>query len=147
VTGAHSVAPFRDTAFVIDASIAARWIFDDESPAGDDLLDLLLADGAVAPSLWLLEVANMTRSGERRGRLSPDDSRLRLREIARLPIAIEQTSLSTAFDAVPALAREHALTAYDATYLELAVRSRRRLATLDGALRTAADRLSVPLLP
>jgi predicted nucleic acid-binding protein len=141
------MAPSRETAFVIDASIAARWIFDDEALAGDDLLDLLLADGAVAPSLWLLEVANMTRSGERRGRLSPDDSRLRLREIARLPIAIEQTALSTAFEAVPALAREHVLTAYDASYLELAVRSRRRLATLDSALRTAAERMSVPLLP
>lgn len=137
----------RANAFVIDASIAARWIFDDEALGGVDLLDTLLADGAVAPSLWPLEVANMTRSGERRKRLSAEDSQARLREIARLPIAIEQTDIETAFEIAPALARDHGLTVYDAIYLELAVRSQRRLATLDGDLRTAAQRVGIVLLP
>ena len=134
-------------AFVIDASVAARWIFEDEAAEGDDLLDVLLADGAVAPALWLLEVAHMTRSGERRGRLTADAAQARLREIARLPIEIEQMTLECAFERVPALARDHGLTAYDAAYLELAARTRRPLATLDDALRAAAASLGIKLLP
>jgi len=134
-------------AFVIDASIAARWIFEDEARKGDDLLDALLADGAMAPAFWLLEVANMTRSGERRGRITADAAEARLGEIARLPIEFEPLTLHCAFERIPALAREHGLTAYDAAYLELAVRRRSPLATLDQALRAAAERLGVPLLP
>lgn len=134
-------------AFVIDASIAARWLFDDEALAGDDLLDVLLLDGAVAPALWLLEVANMTRSGERRGRLTEADARARLEDIARLPITFEPMTVARAFGTIPGLAREHSLTAYDAAYLDLALRSRRRLATLDQALRAAAAALGVTLLP
>lgn len=147
VTVGVPIGATKGEAFVIDASIAARWIFADEALAGDDLLDTLLADGAIAPSLWLLEVANMTRSGERRGRLMADDAQLRLREIARLPITLEHTSLATAFEVVPALARQHGLTAYDATYLELAARSGRRLATLDADLRAAAEKMGIALLP
>jgi predicted nucleic acid-binding protein len=144
-------APFTpaatETAFVIDASIAARWIFDDEALAGDDLLDVLLSDGAMAPALWLLEVANMTRSGERRGRLTETEARARLENIARLPIEFEPMTVGRAFETIPRLAREHGLTAYDAAYLELALRTRRRLATLDQPLRTAAASLGIPLLP
>jgi predicted nucleic acid-binding protein len=147
VTVGVPIGATKGEAFVIDASITARWIFADAALAGDDLLDTLLADGAIAPSLWLLEVANMTRSGERRGRLTADESRARLKEIARLPIAIEQTGLATAFEVAPAIAREQGLTVYDAIYLELAMRSQRRLATLDGELRTAAQKVGVALLP
>jgi predicted nucleic acid-binding protein len=144
---ASGMAGVGGSAFVIDASIAARWIFDDETLAGDDLLDALLSDGAIAPALWLLEVANMTRSGERRGRLTEADARARLEDIARLPIAFEPMTVARAFETIPGLAREHGLTAYDAAYLELAIRSRRRLATLDQALRAAAARLGIALLP
>ena len=134
-------------AFVIDASIAARWIFEDEAAAGDDLLDVLLADGAIAPEIWLLEVTNMTRSGERRGRLTAASAQDRLREIARLPIAFEPMTRECAFVRIPLLARDHGLTAYDAAYLELAARSNRSLATLDLALRSAAQNLGIKLLP
>lgn len=144
---APGVSGASGRAFVIDASIAARWIFDDEALAGDDLFDVLLLDGAIAPALWLLEVANMTRSGERRGRLTEGEARARLEDIARLPIEFEAMTVARAFETIPRIAREHGLTAYDAAYLELALRSRRRLATLDQALRAAAIGLGIPLLP
>jgi predicted nucleic acid-binding protein len=42
-----------------------------------------------------------------------------------------------------AIAREHGLSAYDAAYLELAIRADARLATLDKALRAAARKAGV----
>ena len=45
--------------------------------------------------------------------------------------------MSIVIDASMPLAREHVLSAYDATYLELALRAGACLATLDGALGRA----------
>ena len=45
------------------------------------------------------------------------------------------------------LAEKHALTAYDAVYLELALRTGLPLATLDGPLRKAAKDEGVRVLP
>ena len=42
-----------------------------------------------------------------------------------------------------ALAREHGLSAYDAVYLELAIRAGAPLATLDNILRAAARKAGV----
>jgi predicted nucleic acid-binding protein len=41
------------------------------------------------------------------------------------------------------LAREHGLSSYDASYLDLAVRTGLPLASLDGPLLAAADRFGV----
>jgi predicted nucleic acid-binding protein len=57
-------------------------------------------------------------------------------EFAPLPVA----------GAVFVLARRHHLTFYDASYLELAMRERIALATLDQALARAAIAEGVPLI-
>jgi predicted nucleic acid-binding protein len=49
------------------------------------------------------------------------------------------------FDKIPILAEQYALTAYDAAYLELALRERLPLATLDAQLRAAASSAGVTL--
>jgi predicted nucleic acid-binding protein len=43
------------------------------------------------------------------------------------------------------LSRAHSLSAYDASYLELAIRLGLPLAALDGKLKTAAQAMGVPL--
>jgi predicted nucleic acid-binding protein len=53
-------------------------------------------------------------------------------------------SLSVFDDVVP-LCRAHALTSYDAAYLELSLRLGEPLATLDEGLRNAAIKLGVEL--
>ena len=55
-----------------------------------------------------------------------------------LPIEIEPVSTSRVCGATLRLAGEHGLSIYDAMYLELAVRMRLPLATLDKALAAAA---------
>ena len=82
--------------------------------------------------------------GERRGRIQPADTARFLTLLERLPVDLDvQPSV---FTSVLPLARGYALTAYDAAYLELAMRLRLPLATLDDRLRDAATRGGVLLL-
>jgi predicted nucleic acid-binding protein len=126
--------------FVLDASVTLAWAFADEG--GDyalAVLDGLRSSEAVAASLWPLEVANGLLTAGRRGRIRPDDATRFLRLVLSLPIVIDPVSRSRAFTEPEALGRKHALTAYDAAYLELALRLAVPIATLDEPLRAAAD--------
>lgn len=132
---------------VIDASLTLAWIFADEAtPATESVLQGVSEDGAIAPALWKLEVANALRSAIRRGRIGADYRDATLVRLSNLPIAIEPDTAAYAWTTTVRLSDRFGLTIYDATYLELANRRGVPLATLDRALRAAAGALEVPLL-
>jgi predicted nucleic acid-binding protein len=120
--------------FVIDASIAISWAFDDEEhPGAAAALERLRDEDARAPALWVLELRNALLAGERRGRIEESGTERFLDRISRLPIQIDREA-----GEVLGLARRHRLSAYDASYLELACRLGVPLLTLDRALADAA---------
>ena len=121
---------------VLDASITADWLLDDEfEPRAADALTRLRRDGAIVPPLWHYEVRNALLAAERRGRVSQNGTTERLDSLKALPIRTDgDTNLQAAFN----LAREHGLSFYDALYLELAKRLGTTLATLDRKLAGAA---------
>ena len=122
--------------FVLDASVTASWCFEDEEASvADAAMDRLPEDHAVVPTLWWFEIRNILVVNERRGRIESADSDVFLNDLAHLPIRIESDSNERL---VVALARTHRLTAYDAAYLDLAVRLTAPIATLDRALADAA---------
>jgi predicted nucleic acid-binding protein len=130
--------------FVIDASIAACWAFEDEDhPIAALALERVRTDQALAPSLWWFEVRNTLIVNERRGRLTEADVTVFLRGLARLGVSIDRTPDEAA---VLTLARRHRLTVYDASYLELAQREGVLLATLDTDLVDAARAERLPLI-
>jgi len=132
---------------VLDNSVALAWCFEDEqTPAIMALLDRVAENGAIAPLLWPLEAMNGLLVAERRRRLDRP-RRIRLAAFLRdLPIVLDPGTAEQAWDAIAGLADRHALTTYDAAYLELAQRRDFPLATLDRALRTAATTLQIELL-
>jgi len=133
--------------FVLDASLALAWHFEDEvSEYADRVLDRLGEDQAVVPSLWALEIANALVVAERRGRLSPADVARAAELFLELPISIQEMPTDSALGPVLDLARAHGITAYDAAYLELAMREGLPIATQDKALRTAAEQVGVLLV-
>ena len=131
--------------FVLDASVALAWCFDDD-PSGyaDRMLDALLGSEAIVPSLWTLEVPNGIVVAERRRRIDEKRSESFVRTLLSLPIAVDPGTRSAGFRAIRRLARAHGLSVYEATYLELAQRMVLPLATIDGRLRAAAEREGVP---
>ena len=66
--------------------------------------------------------------------------------LGALPIVVEEVPLRIAAAGLLSRAREHGLSAYDAAYLDLAVRKGLPLATRDSALRSACEKVGVSLL-
>jgi predicted nucleic acid-binding protein len=129
--------------FVMDASITASWCFPDEaSPAADRAFVRIAKEKAVVPGHWWFELRNVLLVGERRGRLDARQIRRFLELLRDLDIDVDRAPDEAAtFD----LARRHALTFYDAAYLELALRHD-AIASLDTALVKAASAESVVLV-
>ena len=134
-------------AFVVDASTALSWCFEDESNVySEKVLSLLATDAAVVPAVWPLEVTNALVVGERRGRLTEAKTARFLQLLGQLPIEIDPRQSLGSFGSVLSLARSHRLSAYDASYIEVAERRGLRLATLDARLREAATGAGVGLV-
>jgi len=135
------------TEIVVDASVALAWCFRDEATDGTRrLLEELQTGAAVVPVLWHLEVANVLGLAERRHRITAADSAQLIDLISALEILIDEEAPGRAFAQVLDLARSERLTAYDATYLELAMRIGLPLATKDNDLGAAAQRLGIELV-
>lgn len=134
-------------AFVLDCSVAMAWVFPDEATGTtDELLESLVGGSAFVPGLWPVEVGNVLLVATRRGRVDVLEWP-RIREfVEALPIEIDPVSLSGAMGASLDLAHRHTLSLYDAMYLELAVRLRMPLATLDRALGEAARAEGIEVL-
>ena len=131
---------------VLDASSVLSWCFEDEGgPEADALIERVAAAGALVPAIWSLEVANALLVAERRSRIRQEDSGAFLAMIEELPITIDAGTAAHAFHETIVLARRHALSSYDASYLELAIRAQLPLATRDESLRRAAAQVGLAL--
>lgn len=100
----------------------------------------------MAPSLWTLEAANVIAKCQRLGKITHAQASAFVSLLAGLGIAIDASTSQRALHDTLDLARQFRLSAYDAAYLELALREQLPLATLDEALQNAAREAGVVLL-
>jgi predicted nucleic acid-binding protein len=132
--------------FVLDCSVTMAWCFEDEAdPRAQSTLAAMIAQEALVPGHWPLEVANVLAIAERRKRIAAAQIARFLEILASLPIVVDDQTANKAFGDVLALARTHRLTAYDAAYLELALRTGRPLASLDALLNKTAVELGIAM--
>ena len=132
--------------FVLDTSVAASWFFEDEGGAySSNVLESLNNVEAFVPSLWPLEIANVLIIAEQRGRCSEAEAARFIELLDNLPITIDEDTAHRAMHTTYQLAREFCLTAYDASYLELAMRLGAPLATMDRQLADAAQKAGVSI--
>jgi predicted nucleic acid-binding protein len=125
---------------VIDCSVTMAWCFEDECDGyADSTLAALASVQASVPCVWSLEVANVLLVAERRARIAPADSARFVQLLSELPIAVEHDDRRRTQGPVLDLARRTGLSAYDASYLDLAMRLGVPLATRDDDLREAAS--------
>jgi predicted nucleic acid-binding protein len=126
--------------FIPDASVTIPWCARDEaSPWTDALLDRLrTGDKALVPPLWVYEVTNTVLHLKHRNRITAEEMLRFLDDLRALPIEVDSEGMERVFDRVLTLADRHRLTVYDASYLELALRTGHPLATQDGDLERGA---------
>jgi predicted nucleic acid-binding protein len=134
-----------DLRYVLDASVAVSWCFHDEQDERADAALKLLHAGAapISPLHWWFEIRNVIMLGVRRKRVAQDETSAFFLRLEDTPIGLADLPRA---EAVFAVATRHSLTFYDAAYLELAMRERIALATLDQALARAATAEGVSLI-
>ena len=126
---------------IIDASMAVSWHVsrNDPSEAGlaQQAIHAVMAAGALVPNLWFVEVSNALLTAERR-HISDRLAMTRFfADLDALPITVDSWSPGDVRSENLSLARRYDLSAYDATYLELALRTNSPMATFDQKLANA----------
>ena len=136
--------------FVLDNSVVMRWFFGDgdKSDLGYSLavLDALGRSQAIVPTIWSLEVANVIARAEAKGLVLEARSAEFLEMLGGLDIVEDHLGGSSVLSRVLDTARRYFLPAYDAAYIELALRTGLPLATLDVELKMAAQQSGIATL-
>jgi predicted nucleic acid-binding protein len=131
--------------FVVDNSVVMSWCFEDEGNSyAEAVLESLEAGEAFVPAIWPLEVGNVLLVAERKRSLSRAAVVRFLELLGGLPIAVEQEPPERMLKEIVSLAREHRLSTYDASYLDLAMRLALPLSTQATSLVRAAKKCKVP---
>lgn len=133
--------------FVLDNSVTMRWFFGDGRPReiayAQDVLEAMKKATALVPVTWGLEVSNVIARAEVKELVTEARSEAFLEMLGEADIAVDAATFSHALSGTLHLARRYRLSAYDASYLELALREGLPLATLDDDLQKAAKRAGV----
>jgi predicted nucleic acid-binding protein len=137
--------------FVLDCSVAISWcLVDENNDYANSILAMMVDSEAFVPGIWSLEIANTLVVAERRNRMTKEQSKEQSEEainlLRSLLIKVDMATEINALDSTLNLARQEGLAAYDAAYLELALRLKLPLATLDNRLAEAAIRCGVTLV-
>ena len=133
--------------FVLDCSVTMAWCFEDESnDYTDAILENLENTTAIVPTIWPLEVANVLLLSKKNKRITEVQSAGFIDALSALPIVVDQSTTSRAMHSIFVLAGQSGLTIYDAAYLELAIREKIPLLTLDKGLIKAAKKLCIPIV-
>lgn len=132
---------------VLDSSaILATMFHDERTPVVLAVRNTAAQEGARVPAIWHLEVVNTLVLAVRRKRITALERDGMLHDLEALPIAVDDETAAHAWKSSMRLAEQHRLTAYDAAYLELALRLDLPLASLDTDLNAAAVRCGVEAL-
>ncbi len=135
--------------FVLDASVALSWLLRDASardaPYAFAVLKALRAQGTTSevPVTLRLEIANVIARCEFKSQITEAQAEAYLEMLEELSIEVDSDTAAHALTDTLQLARRYRLSSYDASYLELALRTALPLATLDEELRRAADQAGV----
>lgn len=135
--------------FVLDASVALSWLLEDaagrDGPYAFGILKALRTGDTQCsvPVVWGLEVANVVARCESKAHVTEAQSEAYLEMLRELAVQIDIVSAGQSLAQTLQLARRYHLSAYDASYLELALRLSCPLATLDANLRRAAEKAGV----
>jgi predicted nucleic acid-binding protein len=133
---------------VLDSSAFLGCLLPDEIiKQKNSLLDEVANQQTWVPHLFFLEISNSLWTAEKRKRLDRDTRTSLLECLGQLPFNIDNQAVFYAFNKISDLASTQNLSVYDATYLELAIRLKAKLATQDQQLLAAAHQLKVEIYP
>ena len=130
--------------WVLDCSFAAALTLPDKSSSRVHAFFLKHSDAETwVPALWWYELANVLAVAERRRILTRADVENAISLYGQLTLRTDKAESIEHVRRLCEITRVYGLTAYDASYLELAMRHGAPLATLDRQLLDAAVKSGV----
>jgi predicted nucleic acid-binding protein len=137
--------------FVLDAPVTMSWLLKDtaarEAAYPFAVLNSLGVAGTAAavPMTWGLEIANVIARCEAKGQVTEAQSESFIALLEGVAIEVDPDTFIHALSDTLQLARRYRLSSYDASYLELALREAKPIATRDEDLRRAATKAGVKI--
>lgn len=129
---------------MLDCSVTMSWCFEDENTEKSKQILLFLKNKkAIVPCIWSLEVINVLKIAENKNRISNLMSNTFINLLNALPIEIDPNFNFLLNKSVLELIHKYPLSAYDASYLEIATRYNVPLISFDKVLCEAAKKEGV----
>jgi predicted nucleic acid-binding protein len=133
---------------VADASLMIAWLLNEtDVVVGEDVYNMLAENTLLVPAHWPVEISSALAVNLRKGRVAAELLDVIEERLNKFVIVVQPPVMPSEIAALVSFASAQRLTVYDACYVQLAWQNRATLATLDGAMRAAAKRLSVNVLP
>jgi predicted nucleic acid-binding protein len=129
---------------MLDASVAVAWFVRKQATSYTDRIRLMAKREPLhVPAVWSLEVANALLVLQRRGNISENAAKTTADLLGDLVVTVHQDRLT--IPELLAFAAKYRLSAYDASYLDLALFLHLPLACRDGPLQRALSGAGVRL--
>ena len=133
---------------IADASLMTAWLLTEtDVMVGQEVYDKLAEDTLLVPAHWPVEIGNALGVNLRRGRITVEQIDAIEARLHELEIVVEPAIPPSQIASLVHFATRQHLTLYDACYVQLAAEKQAVLATLDGDMRAAAERLGIDVLP
>ncbi len=124
---------------VLDCSVTMSWCFEDEhDETSKELLLNLKQQPAIVPSIWSVEICNVLYNAEKKKRITKEEINTFIKFLNALPIEVDNINQVRINSELLTLCRNYSLSAYDATYLELALQYNIPIYSFDKQLCAAA---------
>lgn len=131
-------------AFVVDNSVAVAWVYPRQATEYTERLLELSAGGTLHTAfIWPAEFTNAASVMVNRGLLSDELGKEMMSMVEKFGFVVDRAPVDSS--KLYQICRQYRLSAYDAAYLELAMRMDIPLATRDAELRKAAETLNLYL--
>ena len=131
--------------FILDCSVYMSWCLNEDTiKASSKILNSITKKGIIVSSLWVYEVTNTLTVSVRRKKLTVADARGLINDIQLLPIEFDKPTTESMFG-IFNIANEHKLSAYDAAYIELALRTNMQIASFDKEVIKVSGKLGIKI--
>ncbi|MCK5579966.1 MAG: type II toxin-antitoxin system VapC family toxin [Candidatus Omnitrophica bacterium] len=121
------------------------WCLNEETvETSSKILKSIIKNEIVVPCLWVYEVTNTLTTSVRRNKLSVAETHHLINDIQLLPIEFDKPTIEDMFS-IFNIANEHKLSAYDAAYIELALRTNTPIASFDKDVIKVAKKLGIKI--
>ena len=129
-------------ACIVDNSVVMAWLYPGQATAYTErLLERSGSSTLHASFIWPAEFANAASVMVKRGILTDELGAEMIRMVDAFDLVVDRTPAD--LRQIYQISRSYGLSAYDASYLELAIRLKLPLATRDAALKKASQTLDL----